>query len=78
MGRMPKYRGLRFAPLTEEEHAAVRLYTDKFGRDMFYLKLPNRKIWYPVNAAEILSLSHAVEPVAREIRRRGKEPSLHP
>jgi hypothetical protein len=33
---------------------------------MFYLKLPNRKIWYPVNAAEILSLSHAVEPVARE------------
>lgn len=74
---MTKYRGSRFSPVTEAQNAAVRLYTDKFGRDMFYLRLPNRKTWYPVNAAEILSLSHAVEPVADEIRRRGKEPSLH-
>jgi hypothetical protein len=74
---MPKYGGLRFDPLTEEQNAAVRLYTDEFGRDMFNLKLSNRKTWYPVNAAEILSLSNAVEPVAREIRRRGKAPSLH-
>jgi hypothetical protein len=43
-------------------------------RRRLYLKLPNRKTWYPVNAP---SLSHAVDPVAREIRRRGKAPSLH-
>ena len=46
-GCSPKYRGSRFSPRTEEQNAAVRLSTDKFGRDMFYLKLPNRKTWYP-------------------------------